>query len=85
MPVFLGGSLFLHLARLFWNQTCTRASLRLSLHASSSLNNGVQSLDQTCTRASLRLSLHTSSYPNKGVQSLISDLHECFTQAQLER
>ncbi len=44
IPVFLGGSLFLHLARLFWNQTCTRASLRLSLHASSSLNNVAQSL-----------------------------------------
>ncbi len=36
-PVFLGGSLFLHLALRFWNQTCTLASLRQSLRASSSL------------------------------------------------
>ena len=38
-PVFLGGSLFLHFALLFWNQTCTLASLSCSLHASSSRAN----------------------------------------------
>ena len=36
-PVFLGGSLFLHLARRFWNHTCTRDSLKQSFRASSSL------------------------------------------------
>lgn len=36
-PVLRGGSRFLHFALRFWNQTCTRDSLRLSLRASSSL------------------------------------------------